>query len=151
VNVYLLVRTLIASRRRAQQVAQNPNVQSGLDSPRHILGWLILCEQWPYAAHVMLEILDQHLKLYESDLEASSQLRKVHLMQLYNAARVRIDLNGAENLKKLDLKHERLQSHIETHLADFTLADVQRLRLFTVNFNPALSAEVRLTLAGEGR
>ncbi len=151
VNIYRLVRTLIASRRQALEPGGARAMPDLPEDPRHILGWLILCEQWPYAAHIMLDVLDRSLKLAESNHEALSMLLSARVMQLYDAGQVYIAQDGDEALKKLDLKYDRLQSFVETHIADLTLADVQRLRTFTVNFNPALSAEVRLTLSSEGR
>jgi hypothetical protein len=114
------------------------------DNPCHILGWLILCEQWPYAAHMMLEELDHDRSLNQGEQKFGALSV---LAQLHEAAQQRIAQEGDKVLQKLDLKYDRLQSLIETHLPDFTLADLQRLRPYTVNFNPALSAEVQLTLA----
>ncbi len=151
VNIYRLVRALIASRQQTQKAGEAPDspVLPEPENPRHILGWLILCEQWPYAAHMMLEVLNQSLKgaaeTRDRPLTASSSV-----MQLYEVAQKRIAQEENEALKKLDLKYDRLRSLIETHLYDFTLADLQRLRPYTVNFNPALSAEVRLTLSRGG-
>lgn len=135
-NIYRLVRALIISR---------PALDL-LENRHHVLGWLILCEQWPYAAHTMLEILDQHLKGTDVKPEDMTKLANAPILELYEAAHRRIDQEENVPLKKLDLKYERLQSFIQTHLPDLTVADLQRLRPFTVNFNPALSAEVRLTL-----
>jgi hypothetical protein len=141
VNIYRLVRVLIDSRRQAQ--ADGAASPADLpDNACHTLGWLILCEQWPYAAHVMLEGLDRSLAQAGQQFEAGSKLG-----DLYAAAQGRIAQEGDKALQKLDLKYDRLQSFIQTYLFDLTLADLQRLRPYTVNFNPALSAEVQLTLA----
>jgi len=149
VNIYRLVRALVESQGQAQKQGGTP-ISSGLpEDPHHILGWLVLCEQWPYAAHMMLEEIDR--MLHHSARELPDSMLTSSVKQLYEAARVRIDQEGDKALQKLDLKYDRLQSFVETHLADLTLADVQCLRPFTVNFNPALSAEVRLILSGEGR
>jgi hypothetical protein len=77
-------------------------------------------------------------------------LREASILELHQAAQMRIAQEQNEILKKLDLKYERLQGFIETYLNDFTLDDLHNLRPFTVNFNPALSAEVRLTLSKGG-
>jgi hypothetical protein len=106
------------------------------------MAWLILCEQWPYAAHMLLEEFDlQSPKL-------SGRLSDIPIAALYEAAKRRIALEDNKALKKLDLKHDLLESFITAHLGKFTLEDLRRLRPFTVNFNPALS-EVRLTLSSE--
>jgi hypothetical protein len=139
VNIYQLVRALIANRPKPQGVSM-PNL---LDPPHHVMGWLVLCEQWPYAAHMLLEEFDrQSPKLLD-------RLSDVPIAALYEAAKRRIALEDNKALKKLDLKHDLLESFITVHLDKFTLEDMRRLRPFTVNFNPALSAEVRLTLSCE--
>lgn len=132
VNVYRLVRALINQREALEGEGSDAAAELP-KNPRHILGWLVLCEQWPYAAHIMLETLDR-----ETGLVASDTVDK-----LYDTAQPNID---DEALQKLDLKYDRLQDFLNMHLAELKLGDVQRLRPFTVNFNPALSAEVRLTL-----
>ena len=132
VNVYRLVRALINQREALEGEGSDAAAELP-KNPRHILGWLVLCEQWPYAAHIMLEALDR-----EPGLVASDTVDK-----LYDTAQPNID---DEALQKLDLKYDRLQDFLNRHLAELKLGDVQRLRPFTVNFNPALSAEVRLTL-----
>jgi hypothetical protein len=140
VNIYRLVRALIASQGQGGEA-----ISAGvLESPGRILGWLILCEQWPYAAHVMLEELDRRTRGTEPDLEPVSTL-----VELGQIAQERIEREGDEALKKLDLRYEQLGQFMGTHLSDFSVEDVGHLRPYTVNFNPALSAEVRLSLAKE--
>jgi len=141
VNIYRLVRALIDSRRQAQAAGSAPPADLP-DNPCHTLGWLVLCEQWPYAAHVMLEELDGGVDPAGHKFEAGSALADLH-----SAAQGRIAQEGNKALQKLDLKYDHLQSFIQTYLSDFTVADLKRLRPYTVNFNPALSAEVQLTLA----
>ena len=41
-------------------------------------------------------------------------------------------------------------ANLDAHLDTLTVASVRALRPFTVHFNPALSAEVRLSLMSEG-
>jgi hypothetical protein len=141
VNIYRLVRALIDSRRQAQAAGAAPPADLP-DNPSYTLGWLILCEQWPFAAHVMLEELDRGVDSTGKPFQVGSALADLHA-----AAQARIAQEGNKALQKLDLKYDRLQSFILTYLSDFTVADLKRLRPYTVNFNPALSAEVQLTLA----
>jgi hypothetical protein len=136
VNIYRLVRTLMTARNGSLS-----------DNPVQVLAWLILCEQWPYAAHVMMDILDQNLKRTAQKPAIQKELLARPLSELFEAAQVRIGREKNEALKKLDLKYERLETLMTGPLANCHLADIERLRPFTVNFNPALSAEVRLTLA----
>ena len=150
VNIYRLVRALIASQQQASEAGEMPAVADLPENRRHILSWLILCEQWPYAAHSMLEVMDQSLERAENS-ELKRKLEGASVMELHEATQKRIAQEKDEALKKLDLKYDHLQSFAETYLYDFTLKDLQRLRPYTVNFNPALSAEVRLTLSREGR
>jgi hypothetical protein len=132
VNVYRLVRALINQRRVEAREGSDTALELP-QSPYQILGWLILCEQWPYAAHVILDTLNPDSGLHMSDT----------VKTLYEKAEPNID---DRDLQKLDLNYDRLESFVDAHLVHLTLGDVQRLRPFTVNFNPALSAEVRLTL-----
>ena len=78
---------------------------------------------------------------------ASTPVMDASLVQLNQAVQTRIAIESDDGLRKLDLNYGRLSSFIETHLSEITMRDIQTLRPFTVNFNPALSAEVRLTLA----
>jgi hypothetical protein len=144
VNIYKLVRALIAVQ-QSEAAASSP-----APNHRHILGWLVVCEQWPYAAHVMLEIMAESYKRAEANPPARRALEITLLTELQQAAQQRIAAEENQTLQKLDLKYDRLESFIRQHLHDFTLADLQRLKPFTVNFNPALSAEVRLTLSKAG-
>ena len=144
VNIYKLVRVLISGQQRETAVS------SPLPNHRHILGWLVVCEQWPYAAHIMLELMDEGYKRAEVNQQARRALETTLLTELQQAAQQRIAAEDNKNLQKLDLKYEALESFISHYLPDFTLADLRRLKPFTVNFNPALSAEVRLTLSKAG-
>ena len=114
---------------------------------RTVMGWLILCEQWPYAAHMMMDILDQNLRRTRSDHTLHTQLLDTSVADYFATVKMYIDSADDQGLKKLDMKHSRLQRFVTTFFKDMTLADVQKLRIYTVNFNPALSAEVRMALA----
>ncbi len=151
VNVYRLVRALIGNWRQGQEQGSTSAPSGVPEDPHQVLAWLILCEQWPYAAHVMLEILNCTLKQAESNPAKRRELLGISVEELWQAAKKQIDKEKDETLKKLDLTYDRLQSFVEQHLAKLTLGDVQQLQPFTVNFNPALSAEVRLTLSSGER
>lgn len=144
VNIYKLVRVLISGQQNQAATGGPP------PNHRHILGWLVVCEQWPYAAHVMLEIMADSYKRAETNPQARRALEITPLTELQQAAQQRIAREENKALQKLDLKYDRLESFIGRHLRDFTLMDLRRLKPFTVNFNPALSAEVRLTLSKGG-
>ncbi|MCG3208735.1 MAG: hypothetical protein FOGNACKC_02347 [Anaerolineae bacterium] len=143
VNIYRLVRVLLRSQSNGQvtDFVTTPAGQS------HVLAWLVLCEQWPYASHMMLEEIDQQFKAAQTDADARLALEQKTIGSIYPVAQQRIAAENNEALQKLDLKYERLEAFFNQHLAGFSLADLRRLRPFTINFNPALSAEVRLTLA----
>lgn len=143
VNIYRLVRVLLRSQNR-------PDLARFVDETQyqhHVLAWLVLCEQWPYAAHIMLEVIDHQLNEADTEAAARRTLTRQTIATIYPTAKQRIAEDDNEALQKLDLKYEQLELFIKQHLADFSLADLRRLRPFTINFNPALSAEVRLTLA----
>jgi len=151
VNIYRLVRALVTIqpdvRGRQAQIAT-----ALLDRPHAIIGWLILCEQWPYAAHIMLSLLDQSLQRAGTDQTARLQLLQyTPLGDLQRIAQEYIEQEGDSELRKLDVPYDRLIRLITNHLADITLGEIVRMRPYTVNFNPALSSEVRLTLGRQQR
>lgn len=150
VNVYRLVRALILGRRKqAADAVEREELQRLLDRPDHLIGWLTLCEQWPYASHVLLETVDRSLAEARADARRLRALRAATLPALYAEVREAI-ANGDPELRKLDLRHDRLAEFLQTQLGAMTVADVRRLRPYAVNFNPALTAEVRLALAHGG-
>lgn len=126
VNVYRLVRVLL--KVQPPSLPFDPRQQATL-----VMGWLTLCEQWPYAAHCLLETLPL---MSPHD----------HLPTLYEAAQGMIGDARADQLRRLDLEYDRLAKMIEDRLNTMTCQQLEALRRYTVNFNPALSAEVRLTL-----
>lgn len=126
VNVYRLVRVLL--KVQPPSLPFDPRQQATL-----VMGWLTLCEQWPYAAHCLLETLPL---MSPHD----------HLPTLYEAAQGMIGDARADQLRRLDLEYDRLAKMIEDRLGTMTCQQLEALRRYTVNFNPALSAEVRLTL-----
>jgi hypothetical protein len=146
VNVYRLVRALIAARQTEEALlALDP-----LRDPRCLLGWLIVCEQWPYAAYSMLEMMDQYVRCTDGE-DALGQLARAPVSELCAEALRHIESEGDCDLQKLDLQYERLESFIRDRLDGLRLGDLYRLRPYTINFNPALSAEVQLTLSRGGR
>jgi hypothetical protein len=140
INIYLLVRTLV-TRSHLGQV----HGHGWLKKPHHLVGWLILCEQWPYLAQVMLALLDLNWARVRSQPELLSKLSMAPVLELYEISQLYLTRCGDEALQKLDLSHDRLPSLIEAHLADLTLADVQRLRLFTSSLTPTPIAKVQLS------
>ena len=74
-------------------------------------------------------------------------MSSTNLSDYFSVVKINIASADDQGLKRLDMKHSRLERFIDTFFDDVTLETVQQLRIFTVNFNPALSAEVRMALA----
>lgn len=140
VNIYRLVRALIMSE--CKDETNGTTVPKLLRNPRRILAWLVLCEQWPYAAHLMLETLECNQKKEDFDFQNAA------VDELCRKIAQVIDERGIEEFKRLDLDYVRLRTFVDEYVKPLRLAidDIMELRPYTVNFNPALSSEVRLTL-----
>ena len=98
----------------------------------------MLCEEWPYAAHLILERLDQTSPV---SMPYPNATREVPMMRLYNQATSYS--HSLSRFTHLDGNYDDLRTFITAHLLDLTEDDLRRLRFFTVNFNPALTAAIR--------
>jgi hypothetical protein len=130
VNVYALVRAL----------AQGLNERRILDNPSMTVMWLALCAQWPYATR---EMLRQH--------DVIEQARVRDPQQPYPGYRPLSHLLTLVK-RELDPANQRRFDH-DSGLLDRLVAatdlpgwdDLRTLRRFTLNFNPALDSELRMS------
>ena len=120
VNVYRLVRTLAIRHRHLTLVEQ---------APAKAILWLLLCQQWPYAIAMMLDVLRRNTA--------------EHLAALYAevADTLADDLTGRHDL--LDYDNYVLDEIIATYGRHLTADDIHQLLSFTLNFHPALAGEIR--------
>ena len=139
-NIYRLVRALIRNQADSRLIGLR-------DRPEIIMGWLILCEQWPYAAHMMMDILEHNIRQITSSQQSVSSFLQKSVPEYFDNIQEYIATADDRGLKKLDMKHSRLNQFIHTFFTETTLADVKSLLIYTVNFNPALSAEIQRIFA----
>ncbi|HET7234254.1 MAG TPA: P-loop NTPase fold protein [Longimicrobium sp.] len=131
INVYLLVRSL-----REHQWPDDPLPAGAL------VRWLVTCGQWPYTCHRILERFDEIERDRVRDAKArrlyerfrDDPLRKIrdHLATKLNDARV----------KKLDDEPEVLDRLLRVEEGRLSWNDLQTLRQYTINFNPAVESEI---------
>jgi xanthosine utilization system XapX-like protein len=135
VNIYRLVRYLLLR-------SKDDAVRELLSQPRHVIGWLVVCTQWPHAAYTMLAYFRE-----EAIGPASGGPQTVSDLFLHSAERIETPGPQQDLIPASDLPYERLAAFIGKHLADFDLAALGRLRPYVRAYFPLLHDEVRLTLA----
>jgi hypothetical protein len=132
VNVYRLVRNLADYRNEA----------AIRDDPASTVRWLVMCGQWPYTSFKMLQRLDQLIE-DEKALAATVQLAresdKTPLRCLYDEVTLILSHNKQEVLDDdINLLLQLLDQNEERPGWDL----LQLLRQYTINFNPAVEAEI---------
>ncbi|AHG89255.1 KAP P-loop domain protein [Gemmatirosa kalamazoonensis] len=132
VNVYALVRSL----------ATLGGSRAILDDPAATVRWLTLCAQWPYAVYAMLDHLDAHGPPLGPALPEEPPLH-----WLYEAVRPALDPAKQARFDHDGASLERLVRASE----GLSWSELQVLRGYTVNFNPALDAELRADVATRRR
>jgi Cdc6-like AAA superfamily ATPase len=130
VNVYRLVRSLAAAK----------DERAILDKPAATIRWLVICAQWPYTSHAMLWQYDETLEEWDGDLPAADPLPC-----LFNQVSPRLSSDKQHKLDDPDL----LRKLLEREEVRFTWEELQRIRQYTVNFNPAVESEMWALSAGE--
>ncbi len=130
VNVYALVRSLA-------ELAKNRTI---LDDPAATVRWLTLCAQWPYATRTMLVHLDTYGAPDASDPTPP-------LQWLHQAIAPSLDPAKCIRFDHEPLALRRLVESSEALSWD----ELRVLRAYTVNFNPALDAELRVAASPRTR
>jgi hypothetical protein len=135
VNVYRLVRSLAAAK----------DERAILDKPVATIRWLVVCAQWPYTSHAMLwqfaEKLEEWDERIPDDPPASDPL-------LYLLDQVSPRLSR-DKQRELDDDPESLRKLLEREGDRLTWEELRRVRQYTVNFNPAVEAEMWALTEGE--
>jgi Cdc6-like AAA superfamily ATPase len=125
VNVYALVRSLAT-------LGKNRTI---LDDPAATVRWLTLCAQWPYAVHRMLHHLDLHGPPATPDGEQPCP----PLRCLFDAISGSLD-----PAKRARFDHDpSALAQLIASSEGISWDELRVLRGYTVNFNPALDAELR--------
>jgi len=135
VNVYRLVRTL---------VGENED-DALLENPAAMIRWLVMWGQWPYTSLKMLERFDKLLEASGDNAVPEDLGEQDPLVYLFGAVEPQLD---AEMRNRLDDQAEDLSMLLNANGAAFSWTELQRIRKYTVNFNPAV--EERLRAAGVG-
>lgn len=133
INVYRLVRTLA--------VYQDQRVI--LDDPLGTAYWLVICGQWPYTANAMMCYFDEMLEwVYKEKLEGKSYWFPTDDPLLYLYKNVKGQL-VPERRDKFDHDPDWLEQILTSQQGKFTWETLRIMRQYTVNFNPAIEAELR--------
>ncbi len=105
--------------------------------PECLIKWIILSEQWPYRTAWLMEQI-------ENDFQTNGPFsREIHapLKQVFDVVKSRVEAKAAEVFASLDADRELFDKFITTEPI-LSVADVQAVRQFTFNLNPALQEDV---------
>ena len=119
INLYRLIRTLGSAERE-------PLV---LERPAAVLRWLIMWSQWPYTSLVLLREFDR-LGLARAGRQEPDPMR-------YLLDRVPGSIDEAVR-RQHDYDPEKLRGLLAVQGCRLSAAEIQRIRRYTVNFNPAV-------------
>jgi len=132
VNVYRLVRTL----------AHSNADDALLENPAAMIRWLVMWGQWPYTSLKMLERFDELLEETAEDAVPESLGDGDPLVYLLGEVEPRLDTTTRN---RLDDQADDLRTLLKEDGAAFSWLELQRIRKYTVNFNPAVEERLRAT------
>ncbi len=141
-NVYRLVRVLANGRAKVM----------GKD-PATVITWVVMCGQWPYTTYMMLESFERLYGQY--DTKWADYPNEDPLKHLYTLAKkdTRFSL---KKQKKLDFDSDILSDlfdHLDKNYRQrnqtngegwMSWEELEELRRYTINFNPAIEAELAI-------
>jgi|GEM_PF-3439183 len=131
INVYRLVRTL-AERKGEQAITVDPVTT---------IRWLVICGQWPYTVHAMLEYYDQMLEdIEEKKLPALPEGDPL-LYLFEKAPGGRHFSRERQEILDHDIDLLRQLLNLTKNRIDWKRLDT--IRKYTINFNPAIEAELK--------
>ena len=116
-----------------------------LQNPAAMIRWLVMWGQWPYTSLKMLERFDELLEETADDAVPEGLGGDDPLVYLLAEVEPELD---APLRNRLDDQAEDLRTLLKADGAAFSWLELQRIRKYTVNFNPAV--EERLRAAGVG-
>jgi hypothetical protein len=128
VNTYSLIRML---------AAQAPNGELVVNAPEATLKWLILSSQWPLTSQAMLRAFYEELeKMSVDDVLPKDDDALARLAQKAHE-RIAADPGLQKQRARLDGDLGVLKKLIEGSLNVLTSAQLNLLRAYSINFNPA--------------
>jgi hypothetical protein len=133
VNIYRLVRTLALGKGQA----------AIHDHPAVTTRWLAMCGQWPYTSYAMLRCLDELLDDEQRYAEVTQSEEATHnpLAYLYREV---APLLAEKRQRLLDDDIALLERLLDGWAGRLTWEQLKALRQYTINFNPAVEAELEL-------
>ena len=134
VNVYALVRAL-AERLGERRI---------LDKPSTTVVWLALNGQWPYATREMLRHHDGLERARAVKAAARQQTTDPPVPPLQHLLTLASPELDPANRRRFDHESEYLDQLVAAG-AEMTWDELRTLRRFTLNFNPALESELRVS------
>jgi hypothetical protein len=130
VNVYRLVRTL----------AHSNADDALLQNPAAMIRWLVMWGQWPYASLKMLERFDELIEETPEDEVPEGLGDGDPLIFLLGEVEPRLD---PATRNRLDDQADDLWALLKKDGATFSWTELQSIRKYTVNFNPAVEERLR--------
>lgn len=132
-NVYRLVRTLAYAKKQ----------QLIIDNPLATIRWLVISGQWPYTAYMMLQYYGEML---EDEAEGIQTKWPTINPLIYLFEQVQTILVPQQQTK-LDHDLDLLRQLLYSDQGGLGWSDLKIIRQYTINFNPAVEAELRSELS----
>ncbi|MBD2595276.1 caspase family protein [Nostoc spongiaeforme FACHB-130] len=135
INVYRLVRTL----------AEYRGEEFILNNPFATIRWLVVCGQWPYTTYAMLYYFGEMLERIEESKMQSLPEDVDPLEYLHKEVIAQFHKNSSALLKQRKLDHDPdlLRMLLQREEGRLTWDELDKLRQYTVNFNPAVEATLK--------
>jgi hypothetical protein len=135
INVYRLVRTL----------AEYRGEQFILNNPFATIRWLLICGQWPYTTYAMLYYFGEILERIEENKMQSLPENVDPLEYLHKEVIAQFQKNSSALLKQRKLDHDPdlLRMLLQKEEGRLTWDELNKLRQYTLNFNPAVEATLK--------
>jgi Cdc6-like AAA superfamily ATPase len=135
INVYRLVRTL----------AEYKGEDFILNNPFATIRWLVICGQWPYTIYAMLYYFGEMLERVEEEKMKSLPENVDPLEYLHTEVISQFKNNSSALLKQRKLDHDLdlLRMLLQRKEGRLTWDELDKLRQYTVNFNPAVEATLK--------
>lgn len=137
VNVYRLVRTL----------AKHKNELLILNNPDITICWLTMSGQWPYTTYGMLYLFEemQERKTEGKLIEFPATDPLNYLFQKVNF-KIAQDQKALVKQQRLDYDPDLLRMLLKGQEGKLSWKNLEVIRQYTINFNPAVGAELKAEL-----
>jgi hypothetical protein len=131
VNVYRLVRTLALAK--GQTFIH--------DNPAITVRWLAMCAQWPYTSYALLHYFDGLLEDEKRYTQAMEDENAADNPLAYLYKQVTPSLSK-DRQRRLDDEVSLFEGLLDGWFGQVTWKQLEALRQYTVNFNPAIEGEL---------